>query len=200
MAEIRGDGQGSGRAAGQRPFSCSFLRNSGGKEQPAGHRPPSCSFLRNGGEKEQPAGMGTAGRPRQRTGASRRLQSPLGRLAAGERDGIPENVPSLCRLPADRRVPVTRPRHLPGRRPSLRSSSAKPRVPGVSEAATACQGRLRNARAPSSPLAPARTLTRAPARSGPNLHRGASPLRPEPSPGRQPGHARTLTRAPAQPP
>jgi hypothetical protein len=54
------------------------------------------------------------------------------------------------------------------------SLPAKPRDPGVSEAASACPGRLRDARGPPSPAAPARTLT-VPGRKGPSPSRPRRP-------------------------
>jgi len=82
---------------------------------------------------------------------------------------------SLCDGKAPQARPGPRTRHLEcdGSVTSAASASSlpetcrpcasfprKPRVPGVSEAATACPGRLRNARAHPSPTGPARTLSR----------------------------------------
>ena len=64
--------------------------------------------------------------------------------------GTRTNVPSSRRLssaPSRRRRDPRHAPDLPGHAPSLRRLlPAKPPVPGVSEAATACQGRLRDAR------------------------------------------------------
>ena len=90
---------------------------------------------------------------------------------------------SPTRLSPQRAVPVTSPRRDSVPAPA---SPAEPPDPGVSEAASACPGRLRNARVARTPAATAWTLARTPPLRPRTL--AACPCRNGPDPPRPPPH------------